>query len=312
MTRAATARPRRRSATTPRWPARPGSGGRASCRRSPSRRPGGTRRRSPRRRARRCRRRRGRPCRPRGRRARPSPGSGSEVAAPGDQRRAQLLGEVVGAQHEHVDPLVGGDRADVEDRRRRLDHRPDRRRRAAGRVERGGDLVERRPPSRPWGSRPPTAPAAPAAARSSAPHGVAARCSGSSARGRRTRPTSPRRRPARGRAALASGATASSRSKMIASHGIVLAFSSARSLAAGMYSTDRRGRSVVAHDGEPVAPRPARGRGRRAASASSTTTLHCLTEASSSILPSSSTAPVPSPIASITRRAWATSSGGRG
>ena len=48
-----------------------------------------------------------------------------------------------------------------------------------------------------------------------------------------------------GRAAsLASGATASSRSKMIASAGIVLAFSSARSLAAGMYSTDRRGRSA--------------------------------------------------------------------
>ncbi len=41
---------------------------------------------------------------------------------------------------------------------------------------------------------------------------------------------------------FASGATASSRSKMIASAGIVFAFSSARSLAAGMYSTERRGR----------------------------------------------------------------------
>ncbi len=43
-------------------------------------------------------------------------------------------------------------------------------------------------------------------------------------------------------------------------------------------------------------------------SASSTITRHCLSEASSSILPSSITAPVPSPIASTTRRAWATSS----
>ena len=38
--------------------------------------------------------------------------------------------------------------------------------------------------------------------------------------------------------------------------------------------------------------------------------MHCFTEASSSIFPSSSTAPVPSPIAATTRRAWATSSGG--
>ncbi len=37
-------------------------------------------------------------------------------------------------------------------------------------------------------------------------------------------------------------------------------------------------------------------------------TRHCLRLASSSILPSSMTAPVPSPIASLTRRAWATSS----
>src|SRR4051794_9460666 len=41
---------------------------------------------------------------------------------------------------------------------------------------------------------------------------------------------------------LASGATASSRSKMIESAGNVFAFSKARSLAAGMYSTERRGR----------------------------------------------------------------------
>ena len=38
-------------------------------------------------------------------------------------------------------------------------------------------------------------------------------------------------------------------------------------------------------------------------------TLHCLTEASSSILPSSMMAPVPSPMASMTRWAWATSAG---
>ena len=80
---AATARPRRPTATTPRWPARPGWGARASCRRSPSRRPGGTRRRSPRRRGRRCRRRRGRPCRPPGRRARRSPGSRAGWTRPG-------------------------------------------------------------------------------------------------------------------------------------------------------------------------------------------------------------------------------------
>ena len=34
-------------------------------------------------------------------------------------------------------------------------------------------------------------------------------------------------------------------------------------------------------------------------------TRHCLTEASSSILPSSMTAPVPSPMAAITRRVFA-------
>ena len=44
---------------------------------------------------------------------------------------------------------------------------------------------------------------------------------------------------------LASGATASSRSKMMQSAGSVFAFSSARSLAAGMYSADRRGRKLV-------------------------------------------------------------------
>ena len=60
------------------------------------------------------------------------------------------------------------------------------------------------------------------------------RCSGSSAAAARTPPTSRRRRRGWRASALASGATASSRSKMIASHGIVLAFSSARSLAAGM------------------------------------------------------------------------------
>ena len=43
-------------------------------------------------------------------------------------------------------------------------------------------------------------------------------------------------------------------------------------------------------------------------SARATITWHCFTEASSSILPSIITAPVPSPIAAITRRACATSS----
>ena len=45
------------------------------------------------------------------------------------------------------------------------------------------------------------------------------------------------------------------------------------------------------------------------ASASSTMTRHCLTDASSSIFPSIMRAPVPSPMAAMTRRAWRTSSG---
>ena len=52
-------------------------------------------------------------------------------------------------------------------------------------------------------------------------------------------------------------------------------------------------------------PRPARGRDRRAACASSTITWHCFTDASSCILPSIITAPVPSPISSMTRLAHA-------
>ena len=43
-------------------------------------------------------------------------------------------------------------------------------------------------------------------------------------------------------AGLAAGATASSRSRMIASQSIVLALARALALAAGMYSTERRGR----------------------------------------------------------------------
>ena len=51
---------------------------------------------------------------------------------------------------------------------------------------------------------------------------------------------------ARSRAAsLASGATASSRSKIIVSAARVFAFSSARSLDAGMYRQDRRGRNFI-------------------------------------------------------------------
>ncbi len=51
--------------------------------------------------------------------------------------------------------------------------------------------------------------------------------------------------------------------------------------------------------------------GSRSAScwARSTMTWHCFTEASSSIFPSIITAPVPSPISSMTSRAWATSAG---
>ena len=92
----------------------------------------------------------------------------------------------------------------------------------------------------------------------------------------------------------------------------VLAFSRARSLAPGMYSTERRGRRSVAHASLLLRTRrPRRARDRASAScwASSTITWHCLTMASSSILPSSMIAPVPSPIASMTRWAWATSAG---
>ena len=89
------------------------------------------------------------------------------------------------------------------------------------------------------------APDVAAAARSSAPHGVSSPLQRMvSSRW----PYSPEATAAHALAradSFASGATASSRSKMIESAGMVLAFSSARSLAAGMYSTERRGRSAV-------------------------------------------------------------------
>ncbi len=42
------------------------------------------------------------------------------------QRRPKLLGEVVGAEHQHLDLVEAGDRPDVEHGHRRLDHGPDR------------------------------------------------------------------------------------------------------------------------------------------------------------------------------------------
>ena len=111
--------------------------------------------------------------------------------------------------------------------------------------------------------------------------------------------------------ALASGATASSRSRMRASAGMRLGLLERPLVGAGHVEHRPAGpRGASAHRRSLVLVRsrrrrPARGRRRRAASASSTITWHCLTEASSSILPSSMTAPVPSPMASMTRWAWA-------
>ena len=140
-----------------------------------------------------------------------------EVGAPGDaERRAELTGEVVGADHEHADARVGGDGADVEDRRRRLDHGPDRGRRRAAGVEPGGDVVDVRRAGRPWGSRRPTAPGAGGGGEVVAcPTAWPGRCSGSSAGGGRSRPTSTAATACSRAQPLASGATASSRSKMM-------------------------------------------------------------------------------------------------
>ena len=72
-----------RSARTPRWRRRPGPGGSASCRRSPSPGPAGTPPRSRRGPSRRCRRRRGSPCRWPGRRVRRDPSPVSSGWRPG-------------------------------------------------------------------------------------------------------------------------------------------------------------------------------------------------------------------------------------
>ena len=115
-----------------------------------------------------------RPCRPPGPPARRSPGSASEVGPAGDQRGADLLGEVVGAHHQHA-RRAGGRRSRGR-RRSPSASRPSprstcrRRRRRRGAAATVVELGRRRRPS---GSRRPTAAAAPAAARSSAPHGVA-------------------------------------------------------------------------------------------------------------------------------------------
>ena len=68
---------------------------------------------------------------------------GVRLARPGHaERHAQLTGEVVGADHEHADARVGGDGAGFEDRRRRLDHRPDGVAGAPRCVEPGDDVVD--------------------------------------------------------------------------------------------------------------------------------------------------------------------------
>ena len=146
---------------------------RASCRRSPSPCPGGTRRRSPRRPDVVVDAVEDRPCRPRGRASRRWRGAAAGLARPGRSGARSSLARslvpitstptrgwaaiartskiAVGVSIIAQIDVVGG----------------------AGGVERGGDLVEVRRPSRPWGSRPPPARPRPAAARSSAPHGVA-------------------------------------------------------------------------------------------------------------------------------------------
>jgi hypothetical protein len=55
---------------------------------------------------------------------------GHHRRAAGHQASPRLLGEIVGAHHETREPCLGiagflGERIDVEDRLRRLDHRPD-------------------------------------------------------------------------------------------------------------------------------------------------------------------------------------------
>ena len=88
------------------------------------------------------------------------------------------------------------------------------------------------------------APERAAAARSSAPHGVSSPLQRIVSSRRPYSPDDAATTALARAASLASGATASSRSKMMASAAISLALARARSLAAGMYSTDRRGRRV--------------------------------------------------------------------
>ena len=67
---------------------------------------------------------------------------GEQRAAAGLHRTAQFLDEIVRAHHEHAHPRMSGDRPDVEDRGRCLDHRPDRQvGRCAGGVEPRPDRV---------------------------------------------------------------------------------------------------------------------------------------------------------------------------
>jgi hypothetical protein len=180
-------------------------------------------------------------------------------------------------------------------------------RRGRRRVEMPRHLIEVRH-RRPWGSPPRGRPSRPPRCRRRRPTA----CRAVAADGQFPRAVLARRRSCRAfarAASLASGATASSRSKMIASAADRLGLLQRPLVGAGMYSTERRGRRSLISPSESVLqnpPRRVRGRGRRARGQ-----LHdhlaLLHEASSSILPSSMIAPVPSPIASITRWAWATS-----
>ena len=170
--------------------------------------------------ARRCRRRRGSPCRPRGRPAARAARPGSSGWRPGTCSAYSSLARSLVPITSTLSRSVARRSRGVEDRRRRLDHRPERRvRRGRRRLERVdqrahgvgavdlGDDDRGRPGRRGRGR---------GRRRATRCRG---RCTGWSARGGRTRRCAAAAQAASRAAGLASGATASSRSKMSASHG---------------------------------------------------------------------------------------------
>ena len=146
---------------------------------------------------------------------------GTQRVASGDERRPQLLGEVVGAHDQHGDPRDA--RRSRGRRRWRRASRPWPRS-WCGRAHRLRRAVpttsSRWSAESTFGITTAAGPAAAAAAMSSAPHGVSRPLQRMvSSRLPYSPEVARRRRPARERPVLASGATASSRSKMMASAG---------------------------------------------------------------------------------------------